>query len=102
MITLESILVLAGENVAPENQKIIANWVEFDDVSGEQLNSGTQEIWLQAKNFEGEQWEGKPADVKASDLKQWKNLEPQVTALTESLFDKIVKVIEDAVLEGDI
>lgn len=102
MIILESILVLNGTNVAPENRKIIANWVEFDDITNEQRRADTQEIWLIPKDFEGEEWEGKPADIRAQDLKHWKNLDPQVKALTESLFDKIVKIIEDAVVDGDI
>lgn len=102
MIILESIIVLAGLNVLPENQKIIANWVEFDDITGEQKAAGTQELWMEPKDFKSEQWKGKPADVKAQDLKHWKNLNAQVKAISDNLFNKITKVIEDAVIDGDI
>lgn len=102
MIILESILILAGVNVEPENAKIIANWVEFDDDTGEQLNTGVQEIWLEPKNFEKDVWDSKPADIRDMDKKQWKNLDPQVRNITDNLFNKITEVIEDAVAAGDI
>jgi hypothetical protein len=101
MIILESALILAGDNVLPENRKIIANWVKYDDVTGQQLAYGTQEIWMEPKDLNGE-WEGKPADVSASDRRNWKNLDPQVKAVTDNLFAQIVNVIEDAVTAGDI
>lgn len=102
MIILESIHVAYGPNVEPENAKITANWVEFDDVTGEQLSFGHQEIWIEHKDFDGDEWDSKPADLKESDKKQWKNLDPQVRNVVDNLFDKITKVIEDAVVDGDI
>ncbi len=102
MIILESVLVLFGANVPEEDQKIIANWVEFNDDTGEQLSSGTQEIWKVPKDFENDEWNSKPADLKESDKKHWKNLNGTVKNQALNLYDKITKVIEDAVEAGDI
>lgn len=103
MIILESINLLCGPNVLPENAKIIANWVEYDDDTGEQLNYGVQEIWYIPKDFMSDEfWEGRPADLKDGDIKRWKNLDPQVKNVANTLFGHITRVVEDAVTAGDI
>jgi len=103
MIVLESAILLMGENVLPENQKILANWVEFDDTTGEQLRNGHQEIWIIPKDFENNEfWDSRPADLKQGDLKRWKNMDVAARQVAENLFNHLEGVIEDAIDNGDI
>ncbi len=99
MIILESIQILFGPNVGKDDAKILANWVEFDDVTGEQLGYGEIEVWEQARD---------PAKAEemfpgiGSGVEKWKDMNPQVQNAARLLFKQIEKVVEDAVRDGDI
>lgn len=100
MFIVESFLALIGPNVDPENQKIIINLVEFDDVTGDQLQARNMEIWINAIP------EG------ASDLaddhqlrevrKQWRKADQNVDKLVKDLQKAMEKFLKDAVDVGDI
>lgn len=102
MIILESVDLLLGPNVLDENKKIIAHWVEYDDDTGEQLNFGFQEIWVQNKPLDDPAFLEEKMPGYEAVLHQWKNLDPQVGNVARNLYKQILRVVEDAVASGDI
>lgn len=103
MIILEKVDLLLGPNVLDENKKIIAHWVEYDDDTGEQLNFGFQEIWVQNKPFDDPAWLSEHHPEMIEGVKnQWKNLDPQVGNVAWNLYNHILTVVQQAVTDGDI
>ncbi len=99
MIILEKIELILGLNVDLENCKILAHWVEYDDITGEQESHGEIEVWEVAKDL------SKADEIQPGigvDVAKWDNMSPLVQSASRNLFKQIEKVIEDAVTDGRI
>lgn len=100
MHILESYLVMAGANVAPADQKILLNIVEYDDVSGEQLSTKAMEIWLNGQP-NAVDYEAEPEHISAV-TKQWRESLPQENALVQGLQTAMEAWLQHALDNGDI
>lgn len=100
MHIVESYLVMAGANVAAEDQKILINIVEYDDVSGEQIATRVMEIWLNGMP-NAIDYEAEPEHI-SQVTKQWRDSIPQDTALVRGLQTAMEAWLQDALDKGDI
>jgi len=100
MHIVESYLVMAGKNVAPEDQKILINIVEYDDVSGEQLSTKVMEIWLNGMP-NATDYSAEPEHI-SQVTKQWRDSLPQETALVKGLQTAMEAWLQHALDNGDI